>query len=96
MFATKLNSNLGAIMSNFYFAFQTSFFNNRTNLRIKSQFLFVAFTTLSIIQENKHVLENLFSLASTNRLHIFLMDQAGSEMGIEDFLIKPLITRKKL
>ena len=51
---------------------------------------------MSIIKENKHVLENIFSLDSTNGLHIFLMDQAESGIGIEDFLIKSLIKRKNI
>ena len=39
-----------------------------------------------IIQENKHVLENLFSLEPTNGLHFLLMDQAEPRIGIEDIL----------
>ena len=45
---------------------------------------------MSVIQENKHVLENLFSLDSTSGMHIFLMHQAESGTGIEDFPRKKL------
>ena len=41
---------------------------------------------LTIIQENKHVLENLFSLEPNSWLQVFLMDKDEHRIGIDNFL----------
>ena len=44
-----------------------------------------------IIQEKKHILENLFSLEPTNGLTVFLMDQAEHIIGIIISYLKMII-----